>query len=140
MQDADKWLRDRVAYIKGLKSPSAQQKRLVELAESARSAQDEKALRVLVRAEKADERASNAKRKASHLLRQEEKSKRKITDRRKYLLGAYLLSTGAEMLPTDYRWPSQSLRQGMDAFLTRDDHRKVFGLPPRPKRGEPESL
>ena len=50
----DAWLKDRVAYLKGLKSRNEQQELLVLLAEkSNRNAQDDKKLNAIVKAEKA---------------------------------------------------------------------------------------
>jgi hypothetical protein len=69
------WLRDRVAYIKGLKSPNDQQALLVLLAEKPdRNAQDEKKLAALVRAEKAAIRAAKARQAATHLIHEEKRA------------------------------------------------------------------
>jgi hypothetical protein len=66
MQTEQEWLQDRVAYLKGLKSPNDQQALLVLLAEKpTRDAQDEKKLAALVRAEKAAIRAAKARQEAT---------------------------------------------------------------------------
>jgi hypothetical protein len=53
----DEWLKDRVAYLKGLKSINEQQELLVLLAEkSNRTAQDDKKFNAIIRAEKASNR------------------------------------------------------------------------------------
>ncbi len=69
------WLKDRVAYLKGLKSPSDQQALLVLLAEKhQRTPQDEKKLALLVRAEKASVRAAKARQDAANLINAEKKA------------------------------------------------------------------
>lgn len=68
----DSWLKDRVAHLKGLKSPSDQQALLVLLAEKpARTEQDEKKLVALVRAEKAAVRAAKARQQAANMINAE---------------------------------------------------------------------
>ena len=69
------WLQDRVAYIKGLKSPIDQQALLVMLAEKQqRTPQDEKKLAALVRAEKASVKAAKARQDAANLINAEKKA------------------------------------------------------------------
>jgi hypothetical protein len=71
----DSWLKDRVAFLKGLKSRTDQQELIVLLAENkARTALDEKKLAVLVKAEKASIRASKARQQASKLINSEKKT------------------------------------------------------------------
>ena len=68
----DAWLKDRVAYLKGLKSRNEQQELLVLLAEkSNRNAQDDKKLNAIVKAEKASLRASKARQDAANLINAE---------------------------------------------------------------------
>ena len=75
MQTENEWLKDRVAYLKGLKSPSDQQALLVLLAEKPeRNAKDDKQLAALVRAEKAAIRAAKARQEASTLIYAERKA------------------------------------------------------------------
>jgi len=75
MQKKDEWLRDRVAYLKGLKSPTDQQSLLVLLAENpARTSQDEKKLAALVRAEKTAQRAAKARQEVTTLLQAEKRA------------------------------------------------------------------
>ena len=63
------WLADRVQHLKGLKSPTDQQRLLVALAEKeGRSELEEKKLAVLVRAEKAALRALKARQEAASLI------------------------------------------------------------------------
>ena len=71
----DEWLKDRVAYLKGLKSRNEQQELLVLLAEkSNRNAQDDKKLNAIVKAEKAGVRATKARQEAANLINAEKKA------------------------------------------------------------------
>ena len=75
MQKNDEWLKDRVAYLKGLKSPTDQQALLVLLTENpARSSQDEKKLAALIRAEKSAQRAAKARQQVTTLLQAEKRA------------------------------------------------------------------
>ena len=84
MEDkAQKWLTDKAAYIKGLKSPTDTQSLLVLLAEkSERTEQDEKKLRLLINAEKASERAQRARLQASKVMADEKLRARKARNHR----------------------------------------------------------
>jgi len=71
----DAWLKDRVAYLKGLKSRNEQQELLVLLAEKYnRNAQDDKKLNAIVKAEKAGLRATKARQDAANLINAEKKA------------------------------------------------------------------
>jgi len=71
----NEWLKDRVAYLKGLKSRNEQQELLVLLAEkSTRNAQDDKKLNAIVKAEKAGLRATKARQDAANLINSEKKA------------------------------------------------------------------
>ena len=70
----DEWLKDRVAYLKGLKSRNEQQELLVLLAEkSNRNTQDDKKLNAIVKAEKASLIATKARQDAANLINAEKK-------------------------------------------------------------------
>ena len=70
----DEWLNDRVKYLKGLKSRNEQQELLVLLAENPnRTAQDDKKLNAIIRAEKASLRATKARQDAANLINAEKK-------------------------------------------------------------------
>ena len=72
---SDEWLKDRVAYFKGLKSRNEQQELLVLLAEkSNRNAQDDKKLNAIIKAEKAGLRATKARQDAANLINAEKKA------------------------------------------------------------------
>ena len=71
---SDEWLKDRVAYLKGLKSRNEQQELLVLLAEKpTRTAQDDKKFNAIIRAEKASLRATKARHDAANLINTEKK-------------------------------------------------------------------
>ncbi len=68
----DEWLKDRVAYLKGLKPRNEQQELLVLLAEKPnRTAQDDKKFNAIIRAEKASQRATKARQDAARLINEE---------------------------------------------------------------------
>jgi hypothetical protein len=95
------WLQDRVAYLKGLKSPSDQQSLLVLLAEKQqRTSQDEKKLTALVRAEKASVKAAKARQDAANLINAEKKAAkeadRKARNHRLILQGVLFDLAGLE--------------------------------------------
>ena len=56
----------------------------------------------------------------------EQQQTRKDDTRRKILAGSMLLQ-----LVEDGEWPEDKLRTRLDAYLTRDDDRKLFDLPAR---------
>jgi hypothetical protein len=71
----DAWLKDRVAYLKGLKSRNEQQELLVLLAEKTnRTAQDDKKFNAIIRAEKASLRATKARQDAARLINEENRA------------------------------------------------------------------
>ena len=76
------WIENRITYIKGLKTPTEQQKMLVLLVEKTdRTPQEEKYLTALVRAEKANERAAKARTAAATLIN-DDKKKAKEAERK----------------------------------------------------------
>jgi len=69
------WLKDRVTYLKGLKSRNEQQELLVLLAEkTSKTAQDEKKLNAIIKAEKAAEKATKARQEAAKLISAENRA------------------------------------------------------------------
>ena len=71
----DEWLKQRLTYIQSLKSPSTQQSMIILLAEKETlTPAEEKKLAVLIRAEKAQQRAIEARSKATALLNAEKKA------------------------------------------------------------------
>ena len=76
------WFENRITHIKGLKTPTEQQKMLALLAEKAnRTSQEEKYLSALIRAEKANERAAKARTAAATLIN-DDKKKAKEAERK----------------------------------------------------------
>ena len=93
--EADKWLDERLAYIRGLKAPSDQQALLVALAEKAnQSAEDKRKIAALVRAEKAAERAQKARANAARIVNAEKAKARKARDRELYQSAGLLIMAG----------------------------------------------
>ena len=80
---AQKWLFDKAQYIKGLKSPTDAQRLMLLLIEKGpRSDEEEKKLALLVRAEKARERAQKARAQASKVMADEKLKARKARNHR----------------------------------------------------------
>ena len=85
----DDWLMKRLSYIQDLKSPSEQQSLIVALSgKDTLTPAEEKKLNVLIRAEKAQQRAIEARSKATALLNAEKKeearAERKARDHELY--------------------------------------------------------
>ena len=92
------WLNNRVLYLKGLKSRTEQQNLLIELYDKDRTPQDDKKFTVLVRAEKATERANKARQEASKLIQAEKhaekKAERKARDHELFNAAGLLILAG----------------------------------------------
>ena len=96
---SDEWLQQRLSYIKSLKSPSAQQSMIAMLAEKdTLTPAEEKKLNVLIRAEKAQQRAIEARSKAMALLNAEkkaaERAERKARDHELYKVAGLMTLVG----------------------------------------------
>lgn len=79
------WLKQRLEYLHGLHKPSAQQQLLMALADlPQRSSREQRQLEVLVRAEKAAERAQKARGEANGVLDTESRQSRKKRDHALY--------------------------------------------------------
>ncbi|ELQ6006573.1 conjugal transfer protein TraD [Cronobacter sakazakii] len=91
----DKWLADRLAYLRGLKAPSDQQRLLLALADKPnRTADDERKMAALIRAEKAAERAQKARAEAARIINAEKAAERKARDRELYQSAGLLILAG----------------------------------------------
>jgi hypothetical protein len=91
----DKWLAERLAYLRGLKAPSDQQRLLMLLADKAeRTADDERKLAAMVRAEKAAERALKARAAAARIISAEKSAQRKARDHELYQSAGLLILAG----------------------------------------------
>ena len=85
---ADDYLDRKLAHLKGLKSPTQAQQLLILLAEKLdRTAEDNKQLAVLLRAERAADRARAAHLQAAKLLGQRKDAERKARNHRLILQG-----------------------------------------------------
>nr|WP_265717030.1 conjugal transfer protein TraD [Providencia rustigianii] len=94
-----KWLTDRVQYIRGLKSPNEPQRLLVILHDKAdKTAQEIKTLSLLIQAERAAEKAQEARTKVMNLIqaekRAEAKAARKARDHALYQSAGLLIMAG----------------------------------------------
>lgn len=91
----DEWMTERLAYLRGLKAPSDQQGLLILLAEKPdRSADDERKLAALVRAEKTAQRAQKARADAARIVNAEKETARKARDHEMYLAAGLLSLAG----------------------------------------------
>jgi len=93
------WITDRVQYIRGLKSPSEQQRLLILLNDKTdRTAQENKTLSMLIQAEKAAEKAQEARAKVMNLIQAEKRAKaraaRKARDHALYQSAGLLIMAG----------------------------------------------
>jgi hypothetical protein len=96
---ADEWVNDRVLYLKGLKSRTEQQDLLLLLYDKQnKSAQDEKKLSLIIKAEKALVRASKARQEAAKFINDEKqaekKAERKARDHELYNAAGLLIMAG----------------------------------------------
>lgn len=93
--EQDKWLANRLAYLRGLKAPSDQQRLLLLLAEKPqRTTEDERKIAALVRAEKAAERALKARADAARIVNAEKVAQRKARDHELYEAAGLLILAG----------------------------------------------
>jgi len=95
------WLLDQVTYLKGLKSPTDQQKLLIMLGDKQQpTPQEEKKLAILVRAEKASIKAAKARQDVANLINAEKKTakeaERKARNHRLILQGTLFDLAGLE--------------------------------------------
>ncbi len=91
----DKWLAERLAYLRGLKAPSDQQRLLMMLADKPdRTADDGRKLAALVRAEKAAERAQKARADAARIINAERAAERKARDHELYESAGLMILAG----------------------------------------------
>jgi hypothetical protein len=91
----DEWTKARAEYIRGLKTPSDQQRLLLLLSDkNEQSNEDKRKLAALVRAEKAAERALKAKASASRIVNADKEATRKSRDRELYNAAGLLILSG----------------------------------------------
>ncbi|HAN2252275.1 TPA: conjugal transfer protein TraD [Escherichia coli] len=91
----NEWLAKRLDYIRGLTAPSEQQRLLLALCEQPElSATDSRKLAILVRAEKAAERALKARADAARVMNAERRAARKARDHELYKAAGLLSVAG----------------------------------------------
>jgi CTP:molybdopterin cytidylyltransferase MocA len=91
----DEWLDERLAYLRGLKAPSDQQRLLMMLADKPeRSAEDARKLAALIRAERAAERAQKARANAARIINAEKAAQRRARDHELYRSAGLLILAG----------------------------------------------
>lgn len=87
----DAWLTERLDYLRGLKAPTDQQRLLLLLADKPnRTADDNRKIAALSRAEKAAQRAQKARAEAARIINAEKASERKARDHELYLSAGLL--------------------------------------------------
>ena len=91
----DKWLNERLAYIRGLKATNDQQRLMLMLAEKGTlSADESRKLNALIRAEKAAERAQKARADVARIMNAEKALLRKARDHELYQSAGLLILAG----------------------------------------------
>ena len=89
------WLEDRVAYIRGLKSPNDHQLLLLLLNDKKDATDDDRRkLVALIRAEKAAEKAQRAKASVAKIVNAEKQAERKNRDHQLYQSAGLLILAG----------------------------------------------
>lgn len=129
MAKNDDWLTGRLTYIRGLKSPSAHQRLLLLLVEQPqRTAEDERKLSALVKAERAAERALQARALAARVVDEDKKASRKARDHELYQAAGLLILAGLvdtkTGLPTGDRGELLGALLGL-AQVSADDPRRA---------------
>lgn len=91
----DKWISERLLYIKNLKSPSDQQRLLILLSEKdCRTPEDKRKLNFLLKAEWAEVKAHKARSDVARIVQAEKESARKARDRELYQAAGLLILAG----------------------------------------------
>lgn len=91
----DAWLTDRLAYLRGLRSPTEHQRLLLQLADQpTRTDPETRTLAALIRVEKAADRAQKARAAAARLLTAEKIAARKARNHELYLSAGLLILAG----------------------------------------------
>ncbi|USX11231.1 conjugal transfer protein TraD [Paraburkholderia fungorum] len=118
------WLTEHVQYIKGLKSPTATQALLVELAAiPAPTAQESRQLDKLVRLEKINQKADAMKAEAARMLSARREDQRKARTRELIELGGIVSMVD---FPVDRGTLTGVLLWALDQFRTDDDLQRTL--------------
>lgn len=89
------WVENRVAYIRGLKKPTDRQRMLLLLTEKRfRSADDNRKMATLIKAEKAEERAQKARAEAARVVTAVKQAERKARNHELYKAAGLLILAG----------------------------------------------
>ena len=116
------WLDQRIEYIRGLSKPTQQQELLLLINnKSNKTPVDDRKLTALVKAERAEERAQNAKADVKRLLDEEKQKARKEETRQKVILGGLLMSKARNNAKT-----RQWLLQAIETEITRAADKKTL--------------
>ncbi|MNJ35051.1 Conjugal transfer protein TraD [compost metagenome] len=91
----DEWIKERAAYIRSLKTPNDQQRLLLLLLDKGeKTADDNRKIAVLVKAEKAAERAIKARANAARIVNADKAAERKARDRELYQSAGLMILAG----------------------------------------------
>ncbi|WP_339539303.1 conjugal transfer protein TraD [Pseudomonas sp. RA_15y_Pfl2_54] len=91
----DKWLTDRILYIKNLRNPSDQQRLLLMLSEKTnRTSDEERKFGFILKAEWAEAKAQKARSDVARIVNAEKESARKNRDRELYQAAGLLILAG----------------------------------------------
>ena len=113
----DPWLTRRLAYLRGLKAPSDQQRLLLMLADKPdHTADDARKMTAIVRAEKAAERALKARADAARLINADEAAKRKARDHELYQSAGLLIL--ARLVDTSTGMPTRDRGELLGALMS----------------------
>lgn len=104
---SEKWLIDKIEYLKGLEKPSITQRTLLDLyaiPENQRTSTNNKHLATLINVERTADKAASAQRAARKMLTEEREKKRKARTKHLIQLGALF-----EIANLDHRDPAELL-------------------------------
>ena len=120
----DTWLAKRLDYLRELKAPSATQKLLLALASKpALSAREQRELDALVRLEKINDRAAQAKVKAHKILREKDDDDRKARNHRLIMQGALIDLAGLQNVDKGVLLGALARRRGRPWWSRRHEDR-----------------
>lgn len=89
------WLQENLGYLRGLRNPTEQQKLLLMLVDKEdRDDKDNRKLTVLIRAEKASERAQTARAAAARIINSDKATARKARDHEMYRAAGLMVLAG----------------------------------------------
>ena len=125
----ENYLQECLPKLQASSQLTEQQKLLVELGEryinGATKPQDNKALKILLKAQQAIDKAQHAKIAVKAMLSQQQTKERKIETRQKILIGSLILHN---IETNKGSYTMEKLINALDEFLTREQDRKLFGL------------